>query len=141
MAKVTGPLFSIEARGAVAKAMVHFPWKGINVVRGWVTPANPQSAAQGNARLILGALGRSTSVVALTSPYYADLLSLATGSDTWVSAFVKWARQYLIADNTAFESLSTTFEAHSGNAAFDAAGASLGLPTLEIEYADSTAIV
>lgn len=46
MAKVTGPLMSIDARGKLANAIVFMGWRGINTVRQWVKPANPNSAAQ-----------------------------------------------------------------------------------------------
>lgn len=46
MAKVKLPLISLEARGAIGKAIVYFPWKGINAVREYVIPANPQTTAQ-----------------------------------------------------------------------------------------------
>lgn len=46
MAKLKGPLFSLRASGALGKALVYFGWKGLNVVRTWVMPSNPQTAAQ-----------------------------------------------------------------------------------------------
>lgn len=46
MAKVIMPLASAGARGQLAKIMVFFPWKSINVVRGYVIPSNPNSAGQ-----------------------------------------------------------------------------------------------
>ena len=50
MAKVTGPLFSMDARNAFGGALVFSAWKGRNVVRQLVTPANPRSAGQEEAR-------------------------------------------------------------------------------------------
>ena len=46
MAKVKGPLFSIDARGQIAKAMVFGGWKGIPWVREWFLPQNPNSSEQ-----------------------------------------------------------------------------------------------
>lgn len=46
MAKVSGPLFSLDARGQVGKAIVYSFWKGVNYVRQHVVPQNPQSADQ-----------------------------------------------------------------------------------------------
>lgn len=46
MGKVKGPLFSLGASGQIGKALVYFPWKGVNAVREYVIPANPKSAAQ-----------------------------------------------------------------------------------------------
>lgn len=50
MAKVTGPLMSMDASGAFGGTLVFGKWKGKNTVRQLVTPANPQTAGQMNAR-------------------------------------------------------------------------------------------
>jgi hypothetical protein len=50
MAKVTGPLLSLDASGTVAGAMTFAKWKGRNYIRQRVIPANPQSAAQTGVR-------------------------------------------------------------------------------------------
>jgi hypothetical protein len=50
MAKVKAPLLSFEASGKLADAIVYFPWKGIDAVRQYVIPANPQSSAQTTQR-------------------------------------------------------------------------------------------
>lgn len=46
MAKVTGPLMSMDARGALGKAIVFSNWKGVAVVRQFVIPSNPNTALQ-----------------------------------------------------------------------------------------------
>lgn len=46
MAKLVAPLFSFSARGQLAKTLVYSGWKGIDDVRSYVIPANPQSADQ-----------------------------------------------------------------------------------------------
>lgn len=50
MAKVKAPLFSFGASGKLAKSLVYFGWKGLNVVRSYVIPANPKSTAQNTQR-------------------------------------------------------------------------------------------
>jgi hypothetical protein len=50
MAKVKAPLFSFGARGQLAETLVYFPWKGLDVVRSYVIPANPNSAGQQTQR-------------------------------------------------------------------------------------------
>lgn len=50
MAKLTAPLMSLSASGAIAKALVFFPWKGLNVARQYVVPSNPNSTAQQTQR-------------------------------------------------------------------------------------------
>ena len=46
MAKLTAPLFSLKASGAIAKTLVYFDWKGLEVVRQYVIPANPKTDPQ-----------------------------------------------------------------------------------------------
>lgn len=46
MAKLKAPLMSLGASGKLGGALVFFPWKGINAVRTYVIPANPQTPAQ-----------------------------------------------------------------------------------------------
>lgn len=50
MAKVNAPLFSFNASGKLANALVYFGWKGIDVVRSYVVPSNPKTAAQNTQR-------------------------------------------------------------------------------------------
>lgn len=50
MAKLTAPLLSFGARGKLANTLVYFPWKGIDAVRSYVIPANPNSGAQQTQR-------------------------------------------------------------------------------------------
>lgn len=50
MAKLTAPLFSLKASGQLGKALVYLNWKGINDVRTYVIPANPQSTLQNTQR-------------------------------------------------------------------------------------------
>lgn len=46
MAKVKAPLFGLGARGQLGKALVYFPWKGIDAVREYVIPTNPKAPLQ-----------------------------------------------------------------------------------------------
>lgn len=52
MAIVRGPLYSIDARGVIADAMVFGAWKGKKWVRGQFIPQNPKTAGQVAQRLI-----------------------------------------------------------------------------------------
>ena len=53
MAKVTGPLFSMGARGTIGDAVTYSVWKGIEYARQWFIPSNPQTATQQNVRKAL----------------------------------------------------------------------------------------
>lgn len=90
MAKVDGPLFSLEARGKVGDAIVFFPWKGRHVVRQWLKPTNPKSSLQGYVRASLKAIGKFISGIlciakgsALDSLLYADATSSADAGMNW----------------------------------------------------------
>lgn len=56
MAGLTGPLFSLSARGTIAKTITYASWRGINYARERVIPANPQTTAQTEVRNIFAML-------------------------------------------------------------------------------------
>lgn len=57
MAKVSGPLMSMDARGKFGNTLVFSGWKGRPTVRQLVLPTNPQSTNQVAARNRVRALG------------------------------------------------------------------------------------
>jgi hypothetical protein len=59
MAVLTGPGMSLDASGKFAGAMVFSKWKGRNVLRQLVTPANPQSVAQTSTRAMFEFLSKA----------------------------------------------------------------------------------
>lgn len=133
-AKVSGPLFSLEARGKIADAVVYFPWKGLHVVRQWLKPANPQSSLQGTQRLITGALGRSTSVVGTANAFAADIRANMDAGLTWPSAIAKYMIDNIVNDGTAWDALVTEYEAHVASSDFDDEAADLNLQQLDVAY-------
>ncbi len=46
MAKLKGPLMSMDARGQFGKMTVYGGWKGLKTARAYVVPANPKSTKQ-----------------------------------------------------------------------------------------------
>lgn len=140
MAKVTGPLYSMGASGTIGKAMVHFAWKGINVVREWVIPKNLKSADQGDVRIVFGGLGQSSRCAGLAdvthtdSPFAADAKLCNPTGMTWVSYLVQFLTKTYMPDATAFEAIYTAFEAHAQKAVFTAQAAVLELADFDIAY-------
>lgn len=134
MAKVSGPLFSLEARGKIADAVVFFPWKGLHVVRQWLKPANPQTATQGNMRLILGALGRATSVVQTAHDFASEVRAYMDAGLTWPSAITKYMVKNEVDDGDAWDALVTEYEGHTAKAGFDSEAADLNLQQFDIAY-------
>ena len=53
MAKVTGPLFGLEARGQIGKAIIYSVWKGINYARIYAVPNIPYSIEWDNLKTLL----------------------------------------------------------------------------------------
>jgi len=140
MAKVTGPLFSLTASGKLANAMVHFGWKGLNVVREWLKPSNPKSADQGNVRMILGGLGRATRVIETGSAYKTDAIAVAGPQQTFVSALVGWLVTNVFKSGATldFDTEYTEYDGHDAKAAFVSSAATLGLVDFDIAYKGAT---
>jgi|OM-RGC.v1.019198871 hypothetical protein len=97
MAKVKGPLFSMEASGAYGDALVFGRRKGANVVRQLVTPANPQTAGQMASRNRVSALGEIQRVINNTAliedgestTKKVQLTAAAPAEQTWNSYIVQ----------------------------------------------------
>lgn len=53
MATVRTPLLSFDASGQLGKTLVFFPWKGLDCVRSYVIPANPNTAGQQAQRTLM----------------------------------------------------------------------------------------
>ena len=92
MATLHAPLLSFSASGKIAKTMVMQKWKGLNVARQYVVPANPQTAAQTTQRALMA------SVVASFRNYFTNVLGrgawnrLATASGEAMSGFNAFSR-------------------------------------------------
>jgi hypothetical protein len=53
MARLTGPLLSLDASGSIFSTVVYSKWKGINYARLSVTPYNPKSDYQVGVREVM----------------------------------------------------------------------------------------
>jgi len=142
MAKCTGPLYSLSASGKIANAMVYFTWKGVNVVREWLKPANPQSAAQGNQRCILGGTGRAVGEI-LPRPGFTTVsafaqqlidLKLIPGGQTKQSFLVKYILDHYLTDATAFGTELAAFTTHTYSAVFGTSADALGIVDFSLTY-------
>jgi len=105
MAKLKAPLMSLGASGQLGKALVFFPWKGLNVVREHVVPANPKTTLQTaqRARLTAAVLdvhqaqGTSPPLDATDVTAYALLASTIKAATTWFNTLVKQLIEQAIA--------------------------------------------
>lgn len=136
MAKVTAPLFSFTASGKIGDAMVFFGWKGLACVRQFIIPANPQTATQGNQRLILGGTGRGVGKVHPSSEYHQQLIDLALipSGQTKQSFLVKYIVDNYLATATAYTAELAAYTGHTAYTSFQASALDLGLTAFSLPY-------
>ena len=79
MARITGPLMSMDASGAVGGAIVFSKWKGRNYVRRFVVPHNPRSPLQVAQRAVLKFLAEEWALISI--PNQATWASLAAATN------------------------------------------------------------
>ncbi|MBA7623447.1 hypothetical protein ES703_30843 [subsurface metagenome] len=100
---------SLGARGQLGKALVFFGWKGLDVVREYVIPANPQTTAQNLQRgylrtavaAIHAAQGQADHVLSETDiRSYALWASRVQAATTWFNQAVRNFVDQLIAGKT-----------------------------------------
>lgn len=108
MAKVDGPLFSLEARGKIADAIVYFPWKGRHVVRRWLKPTNPRDIDQKIIRQKMAAIGKFISRIQSPdtahpngSAFVVAMKVETPAAQIWNAYTVKKTMSY-VADDSAF---------------------------------------
>lgn len=98
MAKLKAPLMSLGAAGQIGKTLVFFGWKGINAVREYVIPANPDTTLQQTQRGYVTTLVAAvhTAQASATNPLDSDdqvaysALAQAKGKImTWFNMAVK----------------------------------------------------
>jgi len=129
MAKVTGPLMSIDARGKIGDAIVFSVWKGTNYVRQWLKPANPQSVAQGDQRIILGGTGRAVGKVSVLGTVNTKLEALGVMPST------QSKQSYLVK----YEAQLAALTGHTAYTAFQTGATSLGITNFDLAYATTGA--
>jgi hypothetical protein len=137
MAKVTGPLMSMTASGKIADAIVFTGWKGIAVVRQFVIPANPQSAGQGDTRIMIGGTGRACGKVAVTSPYNVKLAlaGVIPAGQSKQSYLVKYIMDHYLDTLTKYTAELAAVTAYSGITSWNAGANTLGITAFDLAYA------
>lgn len=113
MAKVISPLFSFEASGKIADAMVFFTWKGRNVVRKWTIPTNPMTADQGDIRLKLLSLAKAIKPALLTANLVTALKDMTPSGQIWNAYIIKVVMDQYIKGLTSYTELLAAFTANT----------------------------
>ncbi len=142
MAKVTGPLMSLDARGKLGKCLVFLGWKGIKTVRQWLKPANPKSADQGDVRLVIGGLGRGVGKVGVEGPFHEQLktLNLIPDQQSKQSYLVQYIKDNYIAGTgatftAAYIAMLAELTGHSAYSAFLSAADDMVITEFDVSYA------
>ncbi len=141
MAKVTGPLMSLDASGSVGGTATFSKWKGQNYVRLLVTPRNPKSDGMAEVRTKLGVIGKMLSYVLYPttfnsftfSPFYTAAVANAPAGQSWISYGLK---SILGTGNSTFDSNHTAYSGLSGGnkTIYETGAALLGLADFELSY-------
>ena len=136
MAKVTGPLMSMSASGKLADSIVFFGWKGINVVRQWLIPANKQSADQGNQRTFMAGTGKAVGKIQVASAFAQQLidLGLVIAPNTKQSFLVAYILNNYLTDATAFATELEEFTTHTSSLAFGTGADNLNIVDFNLSY-------
>ena len=95
MAKVTGPLMSLSASGSFGDTLVYATWKGIQYVRQYFVPQNPNTAGQqvirGYFSTAVSAWQGETSPVRTSWTNYASTNALKeSGFNLYVGKYIKF---------------------------------------------------
>jgi len=137
MAKVTAPLMSMSASGKLADSIVFFTWKGRNVVRQWLAPANPQSTDQGDRRIIMGGTGRAVAQITVDENFHDQLitLELIPGGQTKQSYMVKYIIDNYISNATNYSTQLACMKAHAASDHIQEVADALGLLEFDLDYA------
>ena len=105
MAKVDGPLFSLEAKGKIGDAIVYFPWKGRHAVRRWLKPTNPRDIDQKLIRQKMAAFGKCLGAITTPGAVLANgadivvvVKALTPATQIWNAYLVKKGMETLYAD-------------------------------------------
>lgn len=151
MAKVDGPLMSLEARGKIADAIVFFPWKGRHVVRQWLKPANPEKTLQGYVRIALRTIGKEISKIAclskgsaVNSKLYNGIVAKTPAGQIWNAFHGKGVLSlFQVAGafaTTAFLAKVAEYSTHVAKTAWDSQATALALQDHAFAYGYTTNI-
>ncbi len=137
MAKVTGPLMSMSASGKLGEAIVFFTWKGLNVVRQWVSPSNPQTTSQGDRRIIIGGTGRAAAEIVVDSAFHQQLidLELIPNGQTKQSYMVKYILDNYLLNATSYSTELAAIKANAVSDDWATAANTLDVLEFDLDYA------
>jgi len=136
MAKVKGPLMSMEASGKVGNAIVFSVWKGSAYVRKWLKPKNAMSDAQAIIRVVQAGVGASCGKVKVTSAYEGQLITLnrIPSGQSKQSFLVKYVRDHYCKLAADYTSILAAYNAHTAKTDFESSALEIGLIDFNLSY-------
>lgn len=96
MVRVIGPMFGLDARGSVGKSVTYSIRKGVNYVKVFTSPSNPQTSPQNYVRLTFADGVSKWRFGTISSPNKSLWAYYAIG--TTESGFNRFMRYYLNAN-------------------------------------------
>jgi len=137
MCKVTGPMHSDGASGQFGKAIVFAGWKGIQYVRKYVIPSNPQSEGQGDNRVIMGGVGRSCGKVSVAGDFNTKLAlkGVIPAGQSKQSYLVKYVIDHYLSTITLYESELAELTGATAYTAWQTGATPLGISNFDLAYA------
>lgn len=132
---------SMSASGKLANALVFAGWKGVNYVREYVIPANPQTSGQGDQRIIVGGTGRSCGKVSVLGTINTKLTALGVvpSGQSKQSYLVKYILDHYLDSVTNYENQLAALTGHTAYADFGGAADTLGITAFDLAYASTSA--
>ena len=132
---------SMSASGKIADAIVFSIWKGQAYVRQWLIPANPQSAGQGNQRIIIGGTGRAVGKVQVGSTVDTKLAALGVipSGQSKQSYLVKYILDHYLDTVTNYVAQLAACTGHTAYTSFEASADDLGIVEFDLAYASTSA--
>lgn len=104
--KISTPLLSLDARGRLGTAVVFSIWRGLNYVRTFIVPTNPNTSRQSEIRGLFTSAARAWSAISAAQRFawraFADLSPLhdVFGGSYTASGINAYLGLYIIAEDS-----------------------------------------
>ena len=130
---------SMSASGKLADSIVFSIWKGVAYVRQFVIPSNPQSAGQGDQRVIIGGTGRAAGKVAVVSSFNDKLIALGVipAGQSKQSYLVKYILDHYLDTVTNYNAQIALLTGHTAYTSFQTGATALGITNFDLAYAST----
>jgi len=130
-------MHSDGASGQFAKAMVFAGWKGVQYVRKYVIPANPQSSDQGDQRILMGGVGRSVGKITVAGGFNTKLAlkAVVPAGQSKQSYLVKYILDHYLSTMTAYASELAELTGATAYTAWQTGATAKGIANFDLAYA------